>query len=503
MYSISLYNASIIVLTCILHCPKTTKRNTDSKNMSEKKRTIKKLFGFSIGPIVNALIGVLSVPITTRILDPVNFGKADMYTLIKSISMPIILLGFTSAFTREYIETDDKKKLTRHSLFLPMIMTLIFCTILICFRGSISELLFNEYLPSLIILLAINIILQIVTSFSMLMIRMSEKSKLYSSFMILQRILSFVITISLLLFVNQSFRMIIWSQVLSYSVYAILLIRVTYKEWSLFGKISREYLWLLMKIGLPMVPVSLALWIVAYTDKMALRLWANFEEIGFYSGAMKIVALIMIIKKSFQNFWTPTILRWNKQGKGKNLIDEIGLKIIFIIVLAAMAVTTSKDVIIKYLGSSFFPSAKILPFLLFIPVMHSAGTIFNSGILITKKTYLNIIIVTVMASINVALNFILVPKYGGLGAAIATAASYTVYLILEIIISSIIWEKTISSQFIMSYLLFITLSFSTLLPSVKWFIHIMFVVALLLTNLNYILWGSRTLKKQLVKKVKS
>lgn len=471
--------------------------------MSEKKRTIKKLFGFSIGPIVNALIGALSVPITTRILDPVNFGKADMYTLIKSISIPLIVLGFSTAFTREYIETDDKKKLTRHSLFLPMIMTLFFSTILIIFRGEISKLLFNEYLPSLIILLAINIVLQIITTFSMLMIRMSERSKLYSGFMIIQRILSFVVTIGLLVFVDQSFKMIIWGQVISYSIYALLLFKATHKEWSIFGKISKQYLLELMKIGLPMVPVALAMWIVAYTDKMAMRLWSNFDEIGFYSGAMKIVALIMIIKKSFQNFWIPTILRWNKEGKGKELINDIGFKIIFIIVLAAMTVTTSKDIIIQYLGSSFQPSVRILPFLIFIPVMNSSGTIFNSGILITKKTYFNIIIMTAMASVNIALNFILVPKHGGLGAAIATAISYIVYLILEIVISSIIWEKTITLKFMISNLLFIIMSFSTLLPFIDWYIHIIFVLTLVIINFDYIIWGVKLLNKQLVKRGKT
>lgn len=470
--------------------------------MSEKKRTIKKLFGFSIGPIVNALIGALSVPITTRILDPVNFGKADMYALVKSISIPIIVLGFTSSFTREYMECDDKKKLTRHSLFLPMLMTVVFSTGLIVLKKTISQLLFNEYLPGLIILLAINIIIQIITSFSMLMIRMSERSKLYSGFMIIQRLLSFVATVGLLVFVDQSFQMIIWAQVISYTIFAILLIKVTYKDWSLIGNISKSYLWSLMKIGLPMVPVSLALWVVAYTDKMALRLWANFEEIGFYSGAMKIVTLVMIIKKCFQNFWTPTIIRWNKQGqgKGKELINEIGLKVIFLVLLAAMIVTTSKDIIIQYLGASFNPSVRILPFLLFIPVMHSAGIIYNSGIIITKKTYYNIVIMLSMALVNICLNIVLVPRYGGLGAAIATAISYTVYLILEMIIASIIWEKIISIKFISSYILFILLSFSTLLPSIKWYIHSLFVLIVVIINIDYFIWGISVARKHLLKR---
>jgi O-antigen/teichoic acid export membrane protein len=69
----------------------------------------KKFLSFSYGSWAGLIIGLLSTMITTRILDPVHFGKASMFTLVISLSMMVVLLGTDQSFVRFFYEEKGRK----------------------------------------------------------------------------------------------------------------------------------------------------------------------------------------------------------------------------------------------------------------------------------------------------------------------------------------------------------------------------------------------------------
>lgn len=72
------------------------------------KQFIKRFIGFSMGPILSAIISFFTVPITTYFVVPTEFGKASMYTMALSISSMFIFLGMDQSFTRELIQKKIK-----------------------------------------------------------------------------------------------------------------------------------------------------------------------------------------------------------------------------------------------------------------------------------------------------------------------------------------------------------------------------------------------------------
>jgi O-antigen/teichoic acid export membrane protein len=40
----------------------------------------------------------------------------------------------------------------------------------------------------------------------------------------------------------------------------------------------------LWKFGAPLIPVTLLVWIMNSMDKVALRIWSDFDQIGLYAG---------------------------------------------------------------------------------------------------------------------------------------------------------------------------------------------------------------------------
>lgn len=100
-----------------------------------------------------------------------------------------------------------------------------------------------------------------------------------------------------------------------------------------------------------------------------------------------------------------------------------------------------KNVIFFILADDYGQAVNIVPFLLIYPIMYTVSEVTVMGIYFKEKT-LNLLFVSLAASIvNIALNCILIPKAGAIGASIATGVSYTVFFWIRTLISRRIWSS--------------------------------------------------------------
>ena len=81
--------------------------------MSEKIKEAKSFLGFSIGPVVNLIIGLISVPITTRLLLPTQFGIATFYSTNEALSH-LTKAGFGDFKIKQTILSENEKELIKN-----------------------------------------------------------------------------------------------------------------------------------------------------------------------------------------------------------------------------------------------------------------------------------------------------------------------------------------------------------------------------------------------------
>ena len=70
--------------------------------------------------------------------------------------------------------------------------------------------------------------------------------------------------------------------------------------------------------------------------------------------------------------------------------------------------------------------------------------IASAGIWKAEKTYLNLYLMTGAAAVGLLMNWLLVPEYGGIGAAIATVITYLLWVIASMIVSESLWRVAFS-----------------------------------------------------------
>lgn len=404
-------------------------------------KLLKKFLSFSYGGVVGAAIGFITSMITTRILLPEEFGKTSMFTLFVNIAMILAVFGTDQAFVRFYYEEEEKKRgaLLYNCLKIVFIILLPVLIIIILFRVELLEYLFSEYSTSVFIALIIAVITQVFYRFGTLVVRMQQKGNLYSIIQILSRIFILLGVIFFYIFLGSTYEILVFATVISFFVLVIFLIYSQKRYWSVSNlsipnthHSKRE----IFSYSYPLVFTTAVMWIFEGMDKIAIRQWADFNELGLYSVAIKIIGLLTIIKTAFTTFWTPVAFEhFEKNPTNTSFYANVSKLVTFVMMLVAILVIMMKDIMIMLFGSGYEGAGVMLSFLVFIPVMYTISETTVIGINFYKKVKWHMVIVSVVCIVNFIGNWLLVPKLGGVGASISTGLSYILFYTLRTFIS--------------------------------------------------------------------
>ena len=406
----------------------------------------KKFLSFSYGSGIGLIIGFLGTMITTRILLPEDFGRASMFTLALNISMIFVLFGTDQSFVRFFYEEVEvnRGRLLYNCLKIPLVLSLIISGIILAFNRKISLLLFEKENFTAIIMLIIGILAQVLYSYSTLVIRMQQKGNLYSILEIISRTLSILTALILYFIMGPSYEIIIYSTVINLVILTAFSILNEKKYWSLENSISTKLVHSkkdILNFGSPLVLTMLITWLFQSFDKIAIKHWSSFDELGLYAAAFKIVALVSVLQGTFSTFWTPVAYeKFEKEPENKYFYEKMSKIITFAMLFVAVLSIAGKDIIVLLLGKNYREAVSIMPFLVFMPIMYTISETTVIGINFYKKPKWHILIALSSCVINLLGNWILVPKYGAIGASISTAFSYVVFFTMRTQISLIYYK---------------------------------------------------------------
>lgn len=447
---------------------------------------LKRLTGFSIGPIMSAIIGFITVPVTTYLVSPEDFGKSAMYTMGFTMISLIIYLALDQAFIREYNSCQNKSELFWNSISIPLIFSVLSAIICIAFYEPISLLMFDSIEKYTIIILAISLPFAVIDRFNMLVLRMEERARTYSLLSIINKLLALVVLIPYLLFIDKSYKGIINSTFISLVIVCFIETFFVKHIWKNKFKFNKVLLKKMFGFALPLIPTSIIGWFFSSMDRIALRQWSNFDEIGIYSAAFKIVAVLSIIQSCFSTFWTPTAYRWHEDNVPNKKYVKVSETLLAVMVVVFSFIVLFKDIIIKLLSSDYETAAKSVPFLLFYPIMYTVSETTTLGIPFSRKTIYNIIISLVSVMANYLGNYLLVPKFGSMGSSIATGISYIIFFWMRTLISRKLWFKFSIQIYVKNISLLLILSFVSITIN-NFLINLLIVIIIIYINRNVFL----------------
>lgn len=393
------------------------------------KNFLKKLFGFSLGPVAGALISFITIPVTTYFIDPSEFGKASMFTVVQSMVLVFAYLGIDQAYTKEYHYEENKKLLFQNSLLMPLFISFLMAVVIFIFQKSFSELLFdNPSYGNISNLFSAMIIFSVIERFILLSIRMQEKAIQYSFCSIMIKLIIFLFTVGLIVFWKRNFLTIVYSTAFGQILGDVLLIIFYRNLFNFHGFIlKKELIKKLLIFGLPIVIAASLSNFLNTISRFFLRGYSTYHDLGIYNAALKISNILQIIQVAFTSFWVPTAYRWNKQKKDIKHFSFVGDVLLLLMTIALFSLLIFKKLIIPLLSAEYSEAQYIIGLLALVPFLYTLSETTTLGIVFSGKSFYNILVSLISLVPALFLNYFLVPKYGTYGAAIATAIAYVAF----------------------------------------------------------------------------
>ncbi|WP_165274913.1 polysaccharide biosynthesis C-terminal domain-containing protein [Thermotoga sp. Ku-13t] len=293
----------------------------------------------------------------------------------------------------------------------------------------------NRYIA---FLLSVSVITGVVQRYNQLSIRMQKKGFAYSFLEISSKVSNVLATLFLAIFVTRSFYAVVWGQIIGNLSVLILGFAIDKQNRRFYLpsiKLINEYL----KYGLPMIPSVLLYWALSSVDRIVLRRFSTFSEIGLYSAAFKVNIIFSIFTTGFLAYWKPLAFEKNEKDRNKQFFKRATSLVNFIMFFIGMFALMLKDVIVLIMDKSYRNVTYIMPFLILIPIMTIISETTVMGIYFQKKTYWHIAIASISVVLNYLGNLVLVPSLGARGAAISTGLSYVFLMVLRTYISKRIY----------------------------------------------------------------
>lgn len=406
-----------------------------------KPSIFKHFISIGIGTIINMVVGFLTTPILTRLVGTAEYGQYSIFTTYASIALMVLCMGFDQALIRYFYRFDTKdyqRTIIKECCILPFVCTLlvgIFVNIL-----SYLEIVQFEFEPRIMTMLTILVFFQVLNRIDLILLRVTYQTNLYSVLQVLTKILFAGISIAgCLLLETQKLFVLAVASVVSYAVVTVVGIGSQRELWN-FKKIRERYTIdrkELYRYAMPFIVSMGITTIFQAIDKISLNQYCSYEEVGIYSSANTLVHVFSIVQTTFSALWAPMVVEhYEKEPEDRTFYRKSFRTMTFVMFFIGISLILCKDLFVLLLGEDYRGSAEMIPFLCLSPIMLTISDTTVIGITFSKKSYLQIIASAIACVTNIAGNTLLVPVYGGVGAAISTGLSYIVFFAIRTVLSN-------------------------------------------------------------------
>ncbi len=435
------------------------------------KASVRDTFIFGFGNIAVKVIGFVLIPLYTnpRYFTVDDFGIIGLLDISGLVLISVFAASFPQSLTRWYWAKENT--CTRKEIFFmnfasQVVISLLFCCLLIPFSGYFSDLLFKHVNWSLAItFIILSSALQGINNIINTLLRLQSRSALYMVTNLVKLLIVLLLTIYFIVYRELGIAGIYLAQVIGNALIVVLLLPYTIKNCSVGFDFST---WKSMTVyGLPLLIASVSTVTLSVVDRYALNSLALLKYVAIYTLAAKIsssLKLILVDTIKFAVF--PQMVRRIDSFDNKRFYSKTMLYSSFVVMFGIIGVSLFSLEVIKFLAKTpeLWSAYMLVPVLTLSAFFINMREVAVYSLVATKKTQKISLIVIISAVVNILLNLWLVPVWNAAGAALATFLSQFIYWILMQIISQkayfIPYENT---KILMIFITGTLISFSGLL----------------------------------------
>ncbi|TET09955.1 MAG: hypothetical protein E3J83_01175 [Candidatus Atribacteria bacterium] len=388
---------------------------------------------FSLVQIISALTSFGILILYTNFLPAEEFGKISIIWIFVMVTSILIDGGLNSSFSiRFYKVSKEENTKNIYSIFIyNSIIFGIFFLFFLMFPKLLQNILQVEILRSDLTIIFLLILFMIFGNFYTNILIVDKKPKHYFIVKLIFNTILIVSSVVYLIVLKEGYISYLKAYLISYFVVTIgglYFFISNYKPWFKFS-ISLNNLKSLLKLGLPLVPNTLMLILLTWADRYILNLYTGLAVVGIYTVGYRFAEVINnFIINPFGQALCPSLFQQYSKSKDeyKKTLGKV-FKYYWLVMFSIMIAyfTILREVFQLFIGIEYIKGYDIVGIVLIGVILWGMTNLLGATVVMKEKTNIMFLFTFISVTLNIVLNFVLIPTYGMYGAAVATMVSYT------------------------------------------------------------------------------
>ena len=385
---------------------------------------------FTISNFVSKILVFLLVPFYTNVLSTADYGIADVMQTTLLLLVPMLTVNMGEAALRYGIDRSDK----RGEIFRIGIKYVSGACLVTAAGCAVGCIFVKNEIRWFLFLFVFLFMTNCMYEFLILYFQGCEKVKLVVAGSVSSTAVLLSGNIVLLLVVKMGLNGYLLSQMLAFTFASVLMLFLGRSEYGLSVTVSKDFEKELLAYGRPMIAYSTGSWINNAADRYLVSLIKGVAVNGLYGVAYKIPAMLTVFQRIFAQAWQMSATKSYEDDNSSEFFSTMyNAYNTFMVVGCSFLILTVRLFAWLMFKKDFYEAWRFVPPLL-ISVVFGALTGFLGSICLAYKDSKAMGWATgTGACVNIVLNLILIPGYGAMGAATATAVSYYLMYLLAFI----------------------------------------------------------------------
>ena len=385
------------------------------------------------------LLSIVTMPILTSLLSPQAYGVATLVGTVISLVSVFALAGIDMSYARAYHSTKppsgaDVEHYCWRFAILAALLTAVFAAVVWWFINRDSVELDHR----LAILLALGIIFSLACTMAQTRARLAGRYRAMALTIIGGGIIGSAASIGIAVWWRQDALALLLPMLLGYLIPTLLLGAPSITEMTKPSGLTRTEGAALVKIGLAGIITAPMYWLLSSSDRWFLQHYHGAEAVGVYSIGYSVAIVGMMVNTAVMSVWLPEASREYEQdpARAQIILGRLMSRLTAAMALIWLVVAAAGGDMVRWLANDrFHAAADYVPYIaggvFFYGVLHLA----NAGLLLAKKLNYAALWWFAGGLVCALLNLTLVPRLGGIGAAITQSISFA-FISLGILVTS-------------------------------------------------------------------
>ena len=376
--------------------------------------------------------GVVLVPLYTRCLTKPEFGAYEVLGRCAELAGTLLLIsGLRQALLTFYQQskTDaERERVFRGTMALLLVGCLLGGGLVMVLAGPVCDCFQANGQPAvgayLLRLAVLGILLEPLTLMPMALLQARLESTAYVTVMVSQFVVRVVLCIALTVWLRWGVAGILTASAVTNGLYGVgLCLRELLRgaAWP-----DRECLRALLKFALPFLPGSLCFFILQNGDRFFLLRFAGAAEVGVYGLGYKVALAVSTFSLGpLYMVWSARMFQAAEAADAPQVFGRTFTRIMAAFLLVGLAACLFQDEAAFILGGAAYAGAAgIVAPVVCAGFFQTGASLMDAGFYVRRRTGLKLYITLAATAVILVLYSVLIPLYGAMGAAAATAGGF-------------------------------------------------------------------------------